>query len=116
MCVAKYFFLLKRNFRGCPVSEFDYKMYSNSPATHWMMGVFNSHATGRELTLSKDIKLGERVSERMNQVKYSYESRDCIGELIIQEFHLLTLLSVVLHLQMVGDIMLLIVAGILLTL
>lgn len=69
------------------MSEFDYKMYSNSPATHWMMGVFNSHATGRELTLSKDIKLGERVSERMNQVKYSYESRDCIGELIIQEFN-----------------------------
>lgn len=69
------------------MSEFDYKMYSNSPATHWMMGVFNSHATGRELTLSKDIKLGERVSERMNQVKYSYESRDCVSELIIQEFN-----------------------------
>lgn len=69
------------------MSEFDYKIYSNSPATHWIMGVFNSHASGRELTLSKEIKLGERVSERMNQVKYSYESKDCIGELIVQEFN-----------------------------
>ena len=69
------------------MADFNYEMYSNSPAMHWMMGVFSSHATGRKLTLSKDVKLGERTSERMNQVTYHYESRDCIGELIIQEFN-----------------------------
>ena len=68
-------------------SDFDYKVYNNSPATHWMMGLFSSHATGRELRLaSKNVTLGERAS-KMNYMTYSYKSEDCMSELIIQEIN-----------------------------
>ena len=67
------------------LSDEEYKIYNNSPIIHWMLGVFNSHATGRRLELSKDVKLNERESKRMCQTTYKYESRDCIGELVVQE-------------------------------
>lgn len=67
--------------------DFNYKVYNNSPATHWMMGLFSSHATGRELRLaSKNVTLGERAS-KMNYMTYSYKSEDCMSELIIQEIN-----------------------------
>lgn len=52
-----------------------------------MMGLFSSHATGRELRLaSKNVTLGERAS-KMNYMTYSYKSEDCMSELIIQEIN-----------------------------
>ena len=70
-------------------SDFDYKVYNNSPATHWMMGLFSSHATGRELRLaSKNVTLGERAS-KMNYTTYRYKSEDDRKLVLknINEFH-----------------------------
>ena len=65
--------------------EFNYKIYTNSPITHWMMGIFNNHATGRELTLSKDVKLSEKELKLMNTKSYNYKSRSYVSKLIIEE-------------------------------
>lgn len=70
------------------MSKFQYKIYNNSPVTHWMIGLFNNHGTGRELSLaSKNVRLGEKVSSRMNHTSYFYESNDCMSELIIKEIN-----------------------------
>lgn len=51
------------------------------------MGVFNNHATGRELNLSKDVQLSMRESELQNCKTYHYESRSYISKLIIEELN-----------------------------
>ena len=67
--------------------DFNYKIYNSSPISHWMMGVFNNHGTGRELSLSKDVKLSEREVERVNRKTYNYKSRSYVSKLIIEEIN-----------------------------
>ena len=67
--------------------DFNYKIYNSSPISHWMMGVFNNHGTGRELSLSKDVKLSEREVERVNRKTYNYTSRSYVSKLIIEEIN-----------------------------
>ena len=66
---------------------YDYTIYNSSPITHWIMGVFNNHATGRELNLSKDVQLSMRESELQNCKMYHYESRSYVSKLIIEELN-----------------------------